>query len=109
MAKVKKKNKPRGYWSNPDNLLAELAKFDNNWAEFCKAHPSGSRIAYRDKLVEKLGIGIAHNTTNKQELVDGYFIAYKLNKFLSNRIYNKVELEKEGYENSAKYLRRLML
>ena len=57
MAKVKKeKNKPHGYWSNPDNLLAELAKFDNNWAEFCKAHPSGSRIAYRDKLVEKLGI-----------------------------------------------------
>ena len=68
-----------------------------------------SEIITLAKLVEKLGIGIAHNTTNKQELVDGYFIAYKLNKFLSNRIYNKVELEKEGYENSAKYLRRLML
>jgi len=61
------------------------------------------------KQVETLGIGTSHNTNNQKELLDGYFVGYKMQRFHNNRIYNKVDLEKNGYENTAKYLRNLML
>lgn len=61
------------------------------------------------EMVERLGIGISHNTDNITELMDGYFQAYKLKKFFSNRIYNKANLEKSGYRHTANYLKQIML